>query len=111
MLRLIMQTSTKRRDQKIEKQKDETKENHDAKDFSSTTDENEDGQSSNTHNDQDIDISFKSDTDVKLTQLRLRKKTGMNTSKKSTDEAIDKMEGAKIRCWIKTHKRMSNATK
>ena len=26
--------------------------------------------------------------------------------KRSTDEAIEKMENAKIRCWIKTQKRM-----
>ena len=43
---------------------------------------------------------------MKLTQLRLKKKTGLNTKKRSTDEVIDEMEDAKIRCWIKTHKRM-----
>ena len=76
MLRVKIQT--KRRYKKIAKQKDETKENDDTEDLSSTEDENEDGQSSNTHNDQD----------------------------RSTEEVIDKMEDANIRCWIKTHKRM-----
>ena len=35
----------------------------------------------------------------------MKKKTGLNT-KKSTDEAMEKMDDAKFRCWIKTHKRM-----
>ena len=39
---------------------------------------------------------------MKLTQQRLEEKN----VKRSTDEAIEKMENAKIRCWIKTHERM-----
>ena len=48
------------------KQKDETKETDDIQDLSTTEDENEDGQSSKTHNDQDSDISFESDTDDEI---------------------------------------------
>ena len=64
MLRLIIQT--KRRYKKIAKQEDETEENHDTKDLSSIGDENGDGQSSNTHNDQDSDVSFESDTEDEI---------------------------------------------
>ena len=31
-----------------------------------------------------------------------KKKIGLNT-KRSTEEAIEKMESAKVRCWNKTH--------
>ena len=57
MLRLIIQT--KRIYKKIVKQKDKTNEEKDTNDLSSTGDESEDGQSSNTHKDQDSDVSFK----------------------------------------------------
>ena len=59
MLRLIIQT--KRRHKKIETRKDETNENDGSEDLGSTEDENEDGQSTNTHNAQDSDISFEND--------------------------------------------------
>ena len=47
MIRLFVQT--KRRYKKIEKRKDKTNENDDPENLGSTEDENEDGQSSNTH--------------------------------------------------------------
>ena len=105
MLRLIIQT--KRRHKKIAKQKDETKESDDTKDLCSTEDENEDGQSSNTHSDQDSDISFESDTDDEIDTTENEEVDWIEDIKRSTDEVIDKMEDAKIRCWIKTHKRMT----
>ena len=64
MLRLIMQT--KRRYKKIGKRKDETNEKEDTEYLGSTEDESEDGQSSNTHNDQDSDISFENYTDDEI---------------------------------------------
>ena len=103
MLRLV--TQTKRRFKKIANQKDETKENDDTKDLSSIEDENEDGQISNTHNDQDNDISFESDADDEIDTTEIEDEDWIEY-KKNTDEAIDKMDDAKIRCWIKTHKRM-----
>ena len=71
MLRLIIQT--KRRYKKIVKQKDKTNEAKDTNDLSSTGDECEDGQSSNTHKDQDSDVSFENDIQ------RLKKKIGSTT--------------------------------
>ena len=57
---LIIQT--KRRYKNILKQKDKTNEEKHTNDLSSTGDESEDGQSSNTHKDQDSDVSFENDT-------------------------------------------------
>ena len=103
MLRLIIQT--KRRYKKIGKRKDETNETDDTEDLGSTEDENEDGQSSNTHNDQDSDISFENDTDDEIDTTATEEEEWIEHMKRSTDEAIEKIENAKIRCWIKTHKR------
>ena len=104
VLRLIIQS--KRRYKKIEKRKDETKENDDTIDLSSTEDENEDGQSSNTHNDKDSDICFESDTDDEMDTSEIEEEEWIEYTKRSTDEAIEKMENAKFRFWIETHKRM-----
>ena len=64
MLRLIIQT--KRRYKKIVRQKVKTNEAKDTNDLSSNGDESEDGQSSNTHKDQDSDVSFESDNDEEI---------------------------------------------
>ena len=104
MLRLTIQT--KRRYKKIEKRKDETKENDDTIDLSSTEDENEDGQGTNTHNHKDSDISFESDTDDEIDTPEIEEEEWIEYTRRSTDEAIEKMENAKIRFCIETHKRM-----
>ena len=90
MLRLIIQT--KRRD--------------DPENLGSTEDENEDGQCSNTCYDQDGGISFENDTDDEIDTTAIEEEEWIEYVKRSTDEAIEKLENAKIRCWIKTHKRM-----
>ena len=64
MLRLIIQT--KMRYKKIVKHKVKTSEDFDNIDSSSTGDESEDGQSSNTHKDQDSDVSFENDTEEEI---------------------------------------------
>ena len=104
MLRFIIQT--KRRYKKIEKRKDKTNENDDTEDLGSTEDENEDGQSSNACYDQDSDISFRNDTDEEIDTRAIEEEEWIEYTKRSTDEAIVKMKKAKVRCWIKTHKRM-----
>ena len=53
---------TKRRYKKIVKQKDKTNE-EDTNDMSGTGHESADGQRSNTHKDQDSDVSFENDTE------------------------------------------------
>ena len=104
MLRLIIQM--RRRYKKTEKRKDKTNENDDTEDLGGTEDENEDGQSSNTCYDQDSDISFKNDTDEEIDTTAIEEEEWIEYMKRSTDEAIEKMHNAKIRCWIETHKRM-----
>ena len=64
MLRLIIQT--KRKYPKFVKQKDKTREEKDTNDMSSTGDESEDELSSNTHKDQDSDVSFENDTEEEI---------------------------------------------
>ena len=54
----------------------------------------------------DSDTSFESDTDDEIDTTEIEEEDWIEHIKRSTDEAIDEMEDAKIRCWIKTHKRM-----
>ena len=103
MLRLIIQT--KWRYKKIAKN-DETKENDDTEDLGSTEEENEDGQSSNTHNHQDSDIFRKRYRGWNWHNWDWGRRLDWIHKKRCTDEALDKMEDAKIRCWIKTHIRV-----
>ena len=99
-------TQTRRRYKKIEKRIDKSNENDDTEDLGGTEDENEDGRSSNTCYDQDSDISFKNDTDEEIDTTAIEEEEWIEYMKRSTDEAIEKMKNAKIRCWMKTHKRM-----
>ena len=85
--------------------KNASTEEKDTDDLGSTGDESEDGQSSNTHNDQDSDISVQNDTDEEIDTTEIEEED-CEYMKRSTDEAMEKMENAKIRCWNKTHKRM-----
>ena len=61
--------------------------------------------SSITHNDQDNDVSFEHDTNKKIDTTVIEEEDLIEYIKRSTNEAIEKMENAKIRCWNKTHKR------
>ena len=56
-------------------------------------------------NDRDSDVSFENDTDEEI-DITVIEEDWIEYIKRSTDEAIEKMENAKIRCWNKTHKRM-----
>ena len=62
--------------------------------------------SSNTCYDQDSDISFKNDTHEEIDTTAIEEAEWIKYMKRSTDEAIEKMKNANIRCWIRTHKRM-----
>ena len=81
------------------KRKEETNGEKDTDDLGSTSHESEDGQGSNTHNDQDSDVSFENDTDEEIDMTVIEVEDWIEYSKRSTDEAIEKMENAKIRCW------------
>ena len=107
MLRLVFQT--KRKDKKIEKQDiGHTKENGkvDISEMCSTDDESGDGQSTRTQNDVDSEVSFKDDADEEIDTTVTVEEDWIEYIKRSTEDAMEKMERAKIRCWNRTHKKM-----
>ena len=108
MLRLTIQT--KRKYKKIEKQDIETIEQIDEFDINkscSTDDESDDGQSTTTHNDVDSEVSFEEDADDEIDTTVVEEEDWIEYIKRSTEDAMEKMESAKIRCWNKTHKKWS----
>ena len=87
--RMIQSTQRKmfrliRRYKKIVKREDETNEKTFTDDLGSTGDESEDGQSSNTHNDQDSDISFENDTDEEIDTTVIEEEDWIDYIKRST---------------------------
>ena len=106
MLRLIIQT--KRKYKKIEKQDIGTKEENeeiDINDMCSTDDESGDGQSTTTHNDVDSEASFEDDADDEIDTTLIEEEDWIEYIKRSTEDAMEMMECAKIRCWNRTHKK------
>ena len=103
MLRLIIQT--KRRYKKIVKHKVKTSEDLNNIDSSCTDDESEDGKSYVSHNDQDSDVSFESDNDEEIDAAEIEEEDWVDYIKRSTNEAMEKMENEKIRCWNMTQKK------
>ena len=100
MLRLIIQT--KRKYTKIEKQEKEPKEekeNVDITEICSTDEESGDGQSTKSEDDVDGGVTFDEDSEKEIDTIEIY-------IKRSTVDALDKMERAKIRCWNRTHKKM-----
>ena len=105
MLRLIIQT--KRKYKKIEKQDIGPKEENeeiDINEMCSTDDESGDGQSTTTQNDVDSEVSFEDDADNEIDATLIEEEDWIEYIKRSTEEAMEKMERAKIRCWNRTHK-------
>ena len=66
--------------QKIVKQKDKTNEEKDTNDMSSNGDESEDGQRSNTHKDQDSNVSFESDNDEEIDTTEIEEENWVRTN-------------------------------
>ena len=83
-----------------------TTENDDTQDLSSTEDENGDGQKLDTHNDQDSIISVENDTVDEMDGTEIEEEDWIDYMERSIEEFTDKMDDARIRCCIKTHKRM-----
>ena len=77
----------------------------DINEMCSTGDESGGGLSTATHNDVDSDVSFEDDADDELDTTSIEE-DWIEYIKRSTEEAVEKMESAKIRCWNKTHKKM-----
>ena len=74
-------------------------------DSSCTGDESEDGQSSLSHNDQDIHVSFESDDDEEIDAAEIEEEDWVDYIERSINEVIEKMGNEKIRYWNKTHKK------
>ena len=107
MLRLIIQT--KRKHKKIEKQDIEPKEengNVDITEMCSIDDESGDGQSTKTQDDVDSEVTFEDDADEEIDTTVIEEEDCIEYIKRTTEDAMDKMERAKIRCWNRTHKKM-----
>ena len=106
MLRLIIQT--KRKYKTIEKQDIEPKEetgNVDITEICSTDDESDDGQSTKSKDDVDSEVTFEEDSDEEMDTVEIEEEDWIEYIKRSTADALDKMDRAKIRCWNRTHKK------
>ena len=107
ILRLIIQT--KRKYKKIVKQDIGPKEEEnvvvDINEMCSTDDERGDGQSTMTQNDVDSEVSFGDDADEEIDITVTEEEDWIEYIKRNTEDAMEKMERAKIRCWNRTHKK------
>ena len=74
-------------------------------DSSCTDDESEDGKSYVSQNDQESDVSFESDNDEEIDAAEIEEEDWVEYIKRSTNEAMEKMENEKIRCWNMTQKK------
>ena len=107
MLRLIIQT--RRIYKKIEKQDIEPKDENgkvDITEMCSIDEESGDGQSTKTHDDVDSEVTCEDDADEEMDTTVIEEEDWIEYIKRSTENAMDKMERAKIRCWNRTHKKM-----
>ena len=117
MLRLIEQTKRKY-NKKTQKSKEGKESDNDKQPknekgggeekecHKSSEDETVEGSSSNTDCDQDSDVSFANDTDEENGTPEIEQEDWIEYRKRSTAEAEERMNAAKIPCWIETHRRM-----
>ena len=106
MLRLIIQT--KRKDKKIEKQDIEPKDEKgiaDKTENCSTDEESGDGQSTKSEDDVDSGVTFDEDSEKEIDTIEFEEEDWIEYIKRSTVDALDKMERAKVRCWNRTQKK------
>ena len=106
MQRLII--LTKRKYKKIEKQDIEPKKengNVDITEMCSTDDESVDGQRTKSQDDVDSEVTFEEDPDEEIDTNAIEEEDWIEYIKRSTVDAVDKVERAKIRCLNRTHKK------
>ena len=72
----------------------------------STDDESGDGPSTKSEDDLDSGVSFDEDSERDIDTVEIEEEDWIDYIRRSTADAIDKMEHAKIRCWNKTHRKM-----
>ena len=51
-------------------------------------------------------MSFESDSDEEIDAAEIEEEDWIEYTKRSTNEAMEKMENEKIRCWNMTHRKM-----
>ena len=93
---------------KIEKQDIEPKDENgkvDIAEMCSTDEESGDGLSTKTQDDVDSEVTFEDDADEEMDTTVIEEEDWIEYTKRSTEDALDKMERAKIRCWNRTHKK------
>ena len=98
----------KRKYKKIDKQDIEPNEENgkvDITEMCSTDDESWDGQSTKSQDDVDSEVTFEDDLDEEMDTTAIEEEDWIDYIKRSTVDALDKMERAKIRCWNRTHKK------
>ena len=106
MLRLIVQTTRrykKKDDMQPEDEKRDVEEEKDSQENSE--DDTQEGSSRDTDCDQDSDVSFAKDSDKEIDTAEPEPEDGMEYMKRSTAEAEERMNAAKIPCWIEKHRR------
>ena len=95
--------------QKIEKHVMEHKDEEgiaDKTENCSTDDESGDGQSTKSEDDLDSGVTFDEDSEKDIDTVEIEEEDWIDYIRRSTADAIDKMEHARIRCWNKTHRKM-----
>ena len=97
---------TKRRYKNIVKHIVKNSEDINDIDSSCTNDESEDRKSDTSHNDQDSDVSFEIDNDEEIDAAKIEEEDSVEYIKRSTNEAMEKMENEKIRCWNISQRKM-----
>ena len=53
----------------------------------------------------DSEVTFEEDPDEEMDTTTVEEEEWIDYIKRSTVDALDKMERAKIRCWNRTHKK------
>ena len=99
--------------QKIEKQNVEPKEGKGIADIAencSTDDESDDGQSTKSKDDVHNGATFDEDSEKEIDTIEIEEEDWIDYIKRSTVDALDKMERAKIRCWNRTKNEMEIGT-
>ena len=64
-----------------------------------------DGQSTKSEDDVDSGVTFDEDSDKDIDTVEIEEEDWIDYIRRSTADAIDKIERAKIRCWNRTHKK------
>ena len=83
------------------------KEKVDINELCSTDDESGGDQSTSTQNDVDSEVSFVDDADEEIDTTVIEEEDWVEYIKRSIEDAMEKMERAKIRCWNRTHKKFN----